>query len=938
MLASRSHACILAGLVVASLASVATIAPAEIGDLLADGVIGQSTFTDATALPIGPTGFGTPKGVAIDRSVQPNRVYVSDSVYHRVLGWADVDELANGAPADLVIGQPDAFSWGCNHDVVSAGVPAAPTLSSLCSPAGLAVDPSGNLYVADSGNCRVLVFRDPFNTDGVADAVLGQSAPGYQGCGVAQDKLYDPMGVATDAAGNAFVADTLNCRVLEYDRPLDTDTLPDRVYGQTSFTAHDCGATNLYFPAGVSVDANERLYVSSPLYVLYEFDDALNDHVVDRTFGTGQCNPNGESSSSTCGILSGATDDAGRLYVADSGNDRVLEFDDPLTVSQASRVFGQASFTGTSDLFHDACNLGGPSASSLCLRKVRLLTLGGTYDEAGALALDDNGRLWVADGLNNRVLRYDTPLESAAANLVLGQSSMSDIRQPVFAVETPQAIIDQSYVLVLEPDASRLLVYYNYSYARATPIAVLGQPDFETTGCNATGLSGGSLCAPRGLSLDAYGNLWIADTGNNRVLEFASPWLTYDSTAQRYVMKATADAIFGQADATSTACAAGASGLCAPGGVASDPARSLLYVADTGNNRVVRHENPLADAIADSVIGQADFEGTTCDAGGLGASSLCQPQGLALDPADGALYVADAGNDRVLLYARGSMTAELVLGQPDMGSGSPSAGAGGLSSPVAVALDRRGNVYVADRDNNRVLEYDAPRSGDTQADRVFGQPDFTSVACSVSDHGLCQPVGVSEQYYYDDTLVVADAGNNRVLIFDSPFCIDDYRLTAANRRLKTPHSTPVKTKLKVFPGLGAPGETLMFDGANVLLEQDGGISPGESPLLTLSGPSGVLYQERVPDLSNVNVGPNSETWSTVYLKGQRDSGIDDYIIKERFSYPSNKPSYGKYTYKGRSVGLDLHGFPASAQWRIQWGATCFTTDLTCTTGMCKPAK
>lgn len=915
-------------------------ASAEIGDLVADGVIGQSTFDDSVALPIGPQAFGTPKGIAIDRSVTPNRVYVSDSVYHRVLGWADVDALANGAPADIVLGQPDAASWGCNNVVVFDGVPPAPTLSSMCGPAGLAVDASGNLYVADSINCRVLVFRDPFGTDGVADAVLGESVPGFQGCGVSATKLYEPMGVAVDGAGNAFVADTLNCRVLEFDSPLTTDSVADRVYGQTSFTGRNCSGANLYFPSGVSVDADERLYVSSSLYVLSEFDHALTtDTIVDRVIGTGQCNPGGETSATTCGILSGATDAAGRLYIADSGNSRVLAFNNPaVNVLQASRVFGQSGFTGTSDLLHDGCNTGGASATSLCLRKVRFLTLGATFDEAGALTLDDAGRLWVADGLNNRVLRYDTPLTSATANLVLGQQSMSETHQPVFAVEQPQTALFQSYALVLEPAASRLLVYSNYSYARATPLAVIGQPDFTTVGCNAAGLSSASLCGPRGVSVDASGNLWIADTDNNRVLEFASPWINYDYNLKRYVVKATADYVYGQLDTTSNACAAGATGLCAPLGVASEPTHSRLYIADSGNNRIVRHDNPLADATADAVIGQSDFAGVACNAGGLGASSLCEPAGLAVD-ADELLWVADSGNNRVLAFAPQTAAAQIVLGQPGMGSASPAVGAGGLSGPVGIATDRRGNVYVADRDNNRVLEYDAPASGDALADRVFGQPDFATTACTASDHGLCQPVGVAEQYYYDDTLAVADGGNNRVLLFDSPFCVDDYLLTAANRTVKMPRSKPLKAKLRVYPGLLAPGETLVFSGKLVLLDEDGGIYPGESPLMSILTASGALvHAERVPDLSNIRLGANSETWGTEYLKGERDAGVDDFTIKEKFRYPAHTPNYAQYTYKGRALGLPTRGFDPAMKWRIQWGGTCFTTDLTCTGGACKVAK
>jgi len=106
MLVSLGCRRILTTLVLTSTALSARPAQAEIGDSIADGVIGQSRFTDSVALPIGPNGFGVPKGVAIDRSVTPNRVYVADSVYHRVLGWADVDALSNGAPADIVMGSP----------------------------------------------------------------------------------------------------------------------------------------------------------------------------------------------------------------------------------------------------------------------------------------------------------------------------------------------------------------------------------------------------------------------------------------------------------------------------------------------------------------------------------------------------------------------------------------------------------------------------------------------------------------------------------------------------------------------------------------------------------------------------------------------------------------------------------------------------------------
>ena len=124
----------------------------------------------------------------------------------------------NGAPADIVIGQADFVSFGCNRKPWYSGVPGSATLSSLCSPAGLAVGPTGRLYVADTENCRILGFDDPFSTDQVADQVIGQpdgTASFCSGLSPTASNLFDPRGVAFNAAGNLFVADTLNCRVLE---------------------------------------------------------------------------------------------------------------------------------------------------------------------------------------------------------------------------------------------------------------------------------------------------------------------------------------------------------------------------------------------------------------------------------------------------------------------------------------------------------------------------------------------------------------------------------------------------------------------------------------------------------------------------------------------------------------------------------------------------
>ncbi|HET6466493.1 MAG TPA: hypothetical protein VFH55_12865, partial [Nitrospiria bacterium] len=152
--------------------------PAPPTDIIADLVLCQVNFTSNTVNAGQPStngiGCNLPYAVAVDRSVTPNRVYVSDYNNNRVLGWSNESNLANGAPADLVIGQPGFTTNTCNNGTLGAGT--------LCVPMGMAVDSAGNLYVADRANSRILVFNSPFTTDTIADMVIGQTDFVSGGC------------------------------------------------------------------------------------------------------------------------------------------------------------------------------------------------------------------------------------------------------------------------------------------------------------------------------------------------------------------------------------------------------------------------------------------------------------------------------------------------------------------------------------------------------------------------------------------------------------------------------------------------------------------------------------------------------------------------------------------------------------------------------------
>jgi hypothetical protein len=127
--------------------------------------------------------------------------------------------ITNGMVANLVLGQPDFTSNLPNNGGTSA--------NSLAGPVGVEIDGQGNLYVAD-GNHRVLEYDAPLTTDATADRVFGQpnfTSGTFNNGGVSASSLYLPSGIIMDTAGNLFVADTGNHRVLEYDSPLSDPPL-----------------------------------------------------------------------------------------------------------------------------------------------------------------------------------------------------------------------------------------------------------------------------------------------------------------------------------------------------------------------------------------------------------------------------------------------------------------------------------------------------------------------------------------------------------------------------------------------------------------------------------------------------------------------------------------------------------------------------------------
>jgi sugar lactone lactonase YvrE len=303
-----------------------------------------------------------------------------------------------------------------------------------------------------------------------------------------------------------------------------------------------------------------------------------------------------------------------------------------------------------------------------------------------------------------------------------------------------------------------------------TANAELGQPNFTSPTCDNTGLSPAQqLCHPVGVAVNnANGLLFVADGDNNRGLFWPS--------ASGFTNAPAASVVLGQPNFNiGRKCTGGttASTICDPNSATFD-VNGNLWLADTDGDRILRFSPPFTNNMpANMVIGQRDLTTSIC---GNDAQTLCHPRDLGLD-AFGNLWVVDSDNNRVLVFLAplsSSETASLVIGQPDFTSkhcnrGSSTPAADTLCGPKGMALDSSGNLWVAEDDNSRVLEYNDPRhsgSNDISANLVYGEPDFSTVACNVGANGVCHPDHVALGRF--GQLIISDGDNNRLLVVNKP--------------------------------------------------------------------------------------------------------------------------------------------------------------------------
>jgi len=318
-------------------------------------------------------------GIAFDARSDPPRLYVADTLNHRVLGFYDARRVKTGEPADVVIGQPDFFRSMVNFPSGSGGTR---NNSGLAFPTGVVVDQEGNVWVADTGNGRVLRFPNPFaNREQIplqADIVLGQSNFTSRVTDASARTMLSPYGLALTAEGSLLVSDFGHDRVLMFMPPFETGMAAARVFGQPDFNTIGEGTADNRFndPRHIAVDSDDRLYVSDSsnnrILIFSRVPAAGPDPRAALILSTGLRNP-------TSVTVSYQT---GEVWVTDTGNNRMVRypnFDHMIALGATA----EASFSSAAPL---------------------------------ALALDPYSNLYIADAANRVAVHYPALLAMNAAN------------------------------------------------------------------------------------------------------------------------------------------------------------------------------------------------------------------------------------------------------------------------------------------------------------------------------------------------------------------------------------------------------------------------------------------------------------------------------------------------------------------------------------------
>ena len=592
----------------------------------------------------------------------------------------------------------------------------APALQAqLNSPAGLAIDSAGDIFIADSGNN---VIRK-ITADGNIHTFAGNGTPGFSGDGnpAIQAQLLSPAGVTVDSSGNVYIADTGNSNIREVTTDGNINTFAGS--GFRGFAGDTDAATNaeLNVPEDVFVASNGTLYIADTgnADIRAVAPGTINNvsvPVINTVVGSTTIGYQGDGAAATKASLfqpwSVVVDSAGNIYIAEYGNNIIRMVN---TSGNISTIVGNTTLGFSGD---------GSKATSAML------------NQPTGVVVDGSGNVYIADSWNHRIRKVSSGnINTIAGNGVLsysgdgGPATSAQMNGPL-GVAIDQSgnlyIADSGNAAVRHVTPTGLIsTYGNDPVVRPQGVAVdaagniyVADPPANvvreiavsgavttfagtgTAGYTGDGGPAGSatLNSPTGVAVDVSGNIYIADYGNHAIRVVAAGGNIHTIAGN------------GTAGYNGDSVAATQASLNFPLAVAVDHSGNV-YIADSANHRV---REMTTDGIIHTIAGTG-VAGYTGDGGAAVDAEIVSARGIAVDPS-GSVFFTDGGSRIREIYGGyiNTIAGNGTAGYTGDGGGAIEAE---LNGPTALAVDNSGNLYVADTANNAIRKLQSAPPGIT---------------------------------------------------------------------------------------------------------------------------------------------------------------------------------------------------------------------------------
>lgn len=528
------------------------------------------------------------------------------------------------------------------------------------TPTDLAIDTSGNLYIADYGNHRIRKI----DTAGNVSTIAGSGVGGYADAVGVLAQFKNPAGIAVDTSGIVYVGDYTNNRI----RRIAVDGTVTTIGGGSSAGLLDGAAAVSRFnkPGDVEVSSLGIVYVA----------DRINNAIRKIEFNGTEWISSTLNVSATQGYKDGSLsvtlfDDPadialapdGTIYIADKGNNRIRKID--LVESKSSTVLG-SGLNGFADLDFTDSGFSAPEAI--------------VFDASGNLTIADSGNNRVRKAFLNLGSYTNQPEQNTVSDYIvstvsglLGSSGFKDGAASIAYFNRPSGLAIDSNGNIFVADRANNRIRKISKEGLATTFAGSGVAALT----NAAGILA-SFSAPTDVVIDSNDNLFVADYGNH-VIRKISPAGVVSTFAGTGVL----------GDVLGPGISAQFKN---PSSLAIDSSDNL-YLSDYGNNKI-KKINPSGEVTLIAGTGTAGFVD-----GPAASARFNKPDGLEID-SSGVIYIADSTNHRIR-----KIQNEIVSTLAGGGSATFADGLGTnalFNTPTDIEIDSQGNLYVADSMNNKI--------------------------------------------------------------------------------------------------------------------------------------------------------------------------------------------------------------------------------------------